>query len=103
MGGHAQAQIHCQLLLRHLAGGDAQAAVASPRFITGSLEAGGADVHVEDDFEAALAAFAERRERVVRLPARSEAVGHAHAIAIGPDGALDAASDPRSDGSAVVR
>jgi gamma-glutamyltranspeptidase/glutathione hydrolase len=103
MGGHAQAQIHCELLLRHLAGGDAQAAVESPRFITGSLEAGGRDVHVEEDFEAALAAFAACGEQVVRLPARSEAVGHAQAIAVGRDGALDAASDPRGDGLAVTR
>jgi len=103
MGGHAQAQIHCQLLLRHLAGGDAQAAVESSRFITGSLDAGGADVHVEEDFEAALAAFAECGERVVRLPSQSEAVGHAQAIAVARDGALDAASDPRGDGLAVTR
>lgn len=103
MGGHAQAQIHAQLLLRHLVGGDAHVAVAAPRFVTGSLEAGGGDVEVEDDFAAALAAFGRSGERVVRLPPRSEAVGHAHAIAIARDGALDAAADPRSDGSAVVR
>jgi gamma-glutamyltranspeptidase len=103
MGGQAQAQIHCQLLLRHLAGGDARAAVESPRFITGSLEAGGPDVHVEDDFEAALAAFAASAERIVRLPARSEEVGHAQAIAVASDDTLDAASDPRGDGLAVTR
>jgi gamma-glutamyltranspeptidase/glutathione hydrolase len=103
MGGHAQAQIHCQLLLRHLAGSDAHTAVASPRFVTGSLEAGGPDVLVEEDFSAALAAFAGCGERVVRLPPRSEAVGHAQAIAVAPDGALDAASDPRADGLAVAR
>jgi gamma-glutamyltranspeptidase/glutathione hydrolase len=60
-------------------------------------------VHVEDDFETALAAFAAVGEPVVRLPARSEALGHAQAIAVAPDGALDAASDPRGDGLAVTR
>jgi gamma-glutamyltranspeptidase len=103
MGGHAQAQIHAQLLLRHLSGSDAYTAVASPRFVTGSLEAGGTEVYVEEDFQAALTAFATAGERTVALPIRSEAVGHAHAIAVAAAGTLDAASDPRSDGRAVAR
>jgi gamma-glutamyltranspeptidase len=103
MGGHAQAQIHAQLLLRHVSGSDAYTAVASPRFVTGSLDTGGTEVYVEEDFQAALTAFARSGERTVALPARSEAVGHAQAIAVAADGTLDAASDPRSDGRAVAR
>jgi gamma-glutamyltranspeptidase len=102
MGGHGQAQIHAQLLLRHLAGCDAQAAVGLPRFVTGWPEAGGSDVHVEEDFASALAAFDRAGERVVRLPSRSEAVGHAQAIAVSVTGVLDAASDPRADGQAIA-
>jgi gamma-glutamyltranspeptidase len=58
---------------------------------------------VEEDFQAALTAFARSGERTVALPIRSEAVGHAQAIAVAVDGTLDAASDPRSDGRAVAR
>ena len=103
MGGHAQAQIHAQLLLRHVSGSDAYTAVASPRFVTGSLDIGGTEVYVEEDFQAALTAFARSGERTVALPIHSEAVGHAQAIAVAADGTLDAASDPRSDGRAVAR
>jgi gamma-glutamyltranspeptidase len=102
MGGHAQPQIHAQVLLRHMAGSDAQAAVASPRFVTGSLEEGGSEVYVEEDFEAALQAFRRSGANPVRLPPRSEAVGHAQAIAVSRGGRLDAASDPRADGRAVA-
>jgi gamma-glutamyltranspeptidase len=103
MGGYAQAQIHAQLLLRHLSGSDAYTAVASPRFVMESLDTGGTEVYVEEDFLDALTAFAMSGERTVALPIRSEMVGHAHAIAVAADGTLDAASDPRSDGRSVAR
>jgi gamma-glutamyltranspeptidase len=38
----------------------------------------------------------------VVVGAHDERMGHAHAIEIGPDGMLHAASDPRSDGAAIV-
>ncbi len=40
MGGHAQPQIHAQLLLRRRAGADAQDAVSAPRFIVGDASRG---------------------------------------------------------------
>lgn len=99
MGGHAQAQIHAQMLLRRRAGGDAEAAVASPRFTIGEL-GGAGQVCIEADFETALAAFADARPAPLVMPPRSDAAGHAHAIAVRADGSFDAASDPRADGGA---
>jgi gamma-glutamyltranspeptidase len=101
MGGKAQPQIHTQLFLRHLMGADTETAIASPRFVTGALETGGSDVQVEEDFVSALEAFAEAGVEAARLPPRSEATGHAQAIAWLADGTFDAASDPRADGRAA--
>jgi hypothetical protein len=39
---------------------------------------------------------------VARIPARDERLGHAQAVRLGPDGLLQAAADPRSDGSGRV-
>jgi len=36
------------------------------------------------------------------VPARDERMGHAHAIALGPGGAVGAGADPRSDGAALL-
>jgi hypothetical protein len=37
-----------------------------------------------------------------RVPAHTESLGHANVVVIDADGAMTAASDPRSDGAAVV-
>jgi len=102
MGGRAQAQIHAQLLLRRRAGDGAAVAVAAPRFVVGDLRAGGADTTVEEDFLPALAAFAGARMATATVPRWSEQAGHAHVIARLPADGFEAASDPRSDGSAVA-
>jgi gamma-glutamyltranspeptidase/glutathione hydrolase len=97
MGGHAQPQIHAQMLLRRPGGA---AVVGEPRMIV-NLGTAGPEIVVEHDFEGRDAlAGAGLEPAIVQRP--SEIVGHAHAIAIGPDGAFDAASDPRSDGTAYA-
>jgi gamma-glutamyltranspeptidase/glutathione hydrolase len=101
MGGHAQPQIHAQLLLRRRAGADAQAAVAAPRFIVGDEEPGAA-IAVEEGFASALEAFTDWGATPIAIPAGSGLVGHAHAIAIRDDGSFDAGSDPRADGAAAT-
>jgi gamma-glutamyltranspeptidase len=101
MGGHAQPQIHAQLLLRRRAGADAQAAVAAPRFIVGEEEPGSA-IAVEAGLDPAWSAFVKDGAEPLAIPAGSGLAGHSHAIAIGADGSLDAGSDPRADGAAVV-
>jgi gamma-glutamyltranspeptidase len=103
MGGRAQPQIHAQVLLRLLAGDGAQAAVSAPRFVVGELEAeGGAGVLVEPGAGGPSGALAAAGLVPVALPAPDEATGHAHAIAAGPGGLLDAGSDPRADGAAAA-
>jgi gamma-glutamyltranspeptidase/glutathione hydrolase len=74
MGGRAQPQINAQVLLRLLAGDRAQEAVAAPRIVVEG------DVTVTD----------------------GDAVGHAQAIRVLPDGGFDAGSDPRADGIALT-
>jgi gamma-glutamyltranspeptidase/glutathione hydrolase len=102
MGGHAQPQIHAQLLLRRRAGLDPQAAVSAPRFIAGDVEPG-ADIVVEDGLEEAMRAFEQAGPAAPPpLPAGRGAVGHSHAIAVGDDGSYTAGSDPRADGAAVT-
>jgi gamma-glutamyltranspeptidase len=101
MGGHAQPQIHAQLLLRHRAGGDAQAAVAAPRFIVGE-EVPGLAISVEEGFDSAWSAFTDCGATPVAIPAGSGLAGHSHVIAIGAGGSFDAGSDPRADGAAAT-
>jgi gamma-glutamyltranspeptidase len=101
MGGHAQAQIHAQMLLRRRAGGDPETAVSSPRFVVGELGAADAgEVCLEEDFAAARAAFEQAGQAPALMPRWDDSAGHAHAIAVRPDGSFNAASDPRADGGA---
>lgn len=107
MGGLAQPQIHVHVLGHLLErGSSVGTAVSAPRWVVGSLEAGGPTEVV----------FAERSalERcgpslvgsglpVVELADLNEEVGHAQYIEIGEDGILEAASDPRADGEAGTR
>lgn len=105
MGGQAQPQIHAQLLLRTLAGASAIEATSAPRWVVGVQD--GADtattVTVESDVATparrALDAASEFAVKLVRP--RDEALGHSNLIRVTVDG-FDAASDPRSDGSAII-
>jgi gamma-glutamyltranspeptidase len=101
MGGHAQPQIHAQLLLRRREGAGAQAAVSAPRFIVGE-EVPGVAISVEQGLESAWSAFTDRGGTPVAIPAGSGLAGHSHALAIDADGTFDAGSDPRADGAAAV-
>lgn len=103
MGGSAQPQIHAQLLLRSLAGADPHEATHAPRWIVNEPNADGdvtvtaeADVpgHVRDAIE--MAGFT-----LHTVPPRTEDLGHSNLIRV-DDAGYSAASDPRSDGSAIV-
>ncbi len=104
MGGQAQPQIHAQLLLRLLAGSSALEATSAPRWAVDAYGAGSSrpSVTVEADVDPAARRALDASPFDVHLvPPRDEALGHANVIRVLPEG-LDAASDPRSDGSAVV-
>jgi gamma-glutamyltranspeptidase/glutathione hydrolase len=97
MGGHAQAQIHLQLLVRWLCDGtELQQAITAPRW---SVDPTADRLAIEDrlPWTDNLAAMGHR---VHLLRSFDDAVGHAHAIAPLPQGYL-AAVDPRAESSAA--
>jgi len=105
MGADGQPQTNVQVLHRLLAGAHPQQAVAAPRVLHGRflLEDDPEVLHAEADLDpAALASLESEMIALNVLPACSERLGHAHAIAIEPDGAVSAGADPRSDGSAEL-
>ena len=105
MGADGQPQANVQVLHRLASGAGAEEAVAAPRVLHGRfvLEDDPETLHVEADFApAALADLRERVPGVQVVPARSERMGHAQAIALGARGVLSAGADPRSDGSAEL-
>ena len=102
MGGKAQAQIHAQLLLRLAAGDGPEAAIQAPRMIVGDLEEGGDALFVEDDAVELTRSLGASGVSLVPVPRSSELGGHAQLIERLPDGTVQAASDPRADGSAWI-
>ncbi|MFT4232217.1 MAG: gamma-glutamyltransferase [Leucobacter sp.] len=103
MGGSAQPQIHTQLLLRSLDGADPHEATHAPRWmVQEDLDDGPIRVLVEEDASAAAReAITSTGFAVETVPAWSEELGHSNLIRVVPGG-FEAASDPRSDGSAIV-
>jgi len=105
MGGQGQPQILTQILLRLLDGAGAAQAVAAPRAIVGrqTLHSTDDSVVVEEDFDqAATAALTDSGLDLVAVPASGESSGQANVVTVDRDGALTAATDPRSDGAASV-
>ncbi|GAA1622512.1 gamma-glutamyltransferase family protein [Leucobacter chromiireducens] len=103
MGGAAQPQIHAQLLLRSLAGATPHEATHAPRWMVEEWPGNGpatvmaeADVPVEAQRAIAAAGFP-----LTVVPPVTEDLGHSNLIRVTPTG-YEAASDPRSDGSAVI-
>lgn len=104
MGGQAQPQIHAQLLLKLLAGASAVEATSAPRWIVGRQEEADTanSVIIEadvPDLPRRSLATTDLVPRIVRP--RYEYLGHSNVIRVVAAG-YDAASDPRSDGSARV-
>jgi gamma-glutamyltranspeptidase/glutathione hydrolase len=105
MGADGQPQTNVQVLHRLLDGAHPADAVAAPRILHGrfALEDDPETLHVEADYApTATETLVDRYPRVELVAPRSERMGHAHAIAIGADGEVNAGADPRSDGSAAV-
>ena len=108
MGGAAQPQVHAQLLARMLSGETPAAATHAPRWmveeITGDTQV---SVVAERDVpDVARQAITDAGFALVTVPPRDESLGHSNVVRIDPaaDGrpGYTAASDPRSDGSAIV-
>jgi gamma-glutamyltranspeptidase len=105
MGGQGQPQILAQVLLRALGGEGAEAAVSAPRAVVGlQVDGGTADsVTVESDMpSAAIASVGQAGLDTTEVAAHSEALGQTNVVFADIGGSMTAASDPRSDGAAVV-
>ncbi|NYJ21075.1 gamma-glutamyltransferase family protein [Glaciibacter psychrotolerans] len=104
MGGQAQPQIHAHLLLRSLAGASPDEATTAPRWVIGVQDVGDTRLTatVEADVpEAVRSAIEQAGFAIKSVPRHDELLGHSNLIRVDSDG-YTAASDPRSDGSAIV-
>lgn len=112
MGGSAQPQIHAQLLQRMAAeGADPHTATHAPRWMVEELTTDGPPtVLVENDVpEEAKASMTAAGFTLRVVPAYDEELGHSNVVRLDRAGSASngvtgyaAASDPRSDGSAIV-
>jgi gamma-glutamyltranspeptidase/glutathione hydrolase len=99
MGGHAQAQVHLQVLTRMLVDGDdAQSAIGAPRW---SVDPANGMLSAESRFGAAWnTSMVERGHDVRTVRAYDDGVGHAHAIECTRHG-FRAGCDPRAESAAL--
>ena len=106
MGGAAQPQINAMSVVRLFDLGLApDAALRSARWVVGGMDREGPRRFVVSERGVpaeALAAFRRAGFELDMVPDLSDDVGHAHAIRILPDRTLEAATDPRADGSAAA-
>lgn len=104
MGGAAQPQIHAQLLLRSLAGASPHEATHAPRWMVEEWPGEGPfSVMLERDLPAVTQrAIADAGFVLNIVEPYCEHLGHSNLIRIAENGEVDAASDPRSDGSAAL-
>jgi gamma-glutamyltranspeptidase/glutathione hydrolase len=106
MGGRAQPQILAQLLPGVIdPGTPLDSTLAAPRWVVGSKDIDFAaptvaiEMNAPADWDLTLRTAGYDLQRI---PVFSELVGHAQVIRVRHDGALEGASDPRSDGEAIV-
>ncbi|MDQ2088912.1 gamma-glutamyltransferase family protein [Marimonas arenosa] len=101
MGGEGQPQTQAAVFTRHVQFGmPLQQAVSAPRWLLGKTWGDNTtSLKLEESFDPALVEGLRAAGHEVELtPAFSSLMGHAGAIVRHPDGRLEAASDPRSDG-----
>ena len=104
MGGDGQPQTQAILFTRYADYQQPlQQAVSAPRWLLGRTWGDHSDsLKLESRFDPALVqALRERGHDTVMLDDYDESVGHAGAIVRHPDGRIEGASDPRSDGAAA--
>lgn len=103
MGGEGQPQTQSALFTRHvLYGQPLQQAVTAPRWLLGrTWGEDSVTLKLEDRFAPDLVqGLRDAGHQVEILPAFSSTMGHAGAIVRHPDGWMEGATDPRSDGAA---
>jgi gamma-glutamyltranspeptidase/glutathione hydrolase len=101
MGGEGQPQTQAALFTRYARFGiDLQQAISAPRWLLGrTWGEQSTTLKLEDGFaEALYAQLAEAGHDVERVGPLTAMMGHAGALVRHPSGALEGATDPRSDG-----
>ena len=104
-GGEGQPQTQAAIFTRYAQFGvPLQEAICRPRWLLGkSWGAESTTLKLENDFDAALVdALAAAGHEVEMVPACNPLMGHAGAVVHHPDGLVEAATDPRSDGAALA-
>ncbi|MFV8816299.1 gamma-glutamyltransferase family protein [Haliea sp. E17] len=103
MGGEGQPQTQAALFSRYYYEGWPLArAIAEPRWLLGRTWGDtDNDLKLEQSlYERIGSDLSARGHRIKPVPEHSEMMGHAGAICLYPDGRVEAATDPRSDGAA---
>ncbi len=106
MGGEGQPQTQAAIFTRYaLHGQDLQAAITAPRWLLGrTWGEENSNLKVESRFDpSVIEALRSLGHDVQTVGAFEEFMGHAGAIVWHPDGLLEGASDPRSDGVVAAR
>lgn len=106
MGGEGQPQTQAALMMRHLMEGQSlQASIDAGRWLLGRTWGDSSNnLKLEADLAERIAPdLAARGHELVNVPEHSEMMGHAGAIRRYANGRLEAATDPRSDGRALVQ
>ena len=104
MGGDGQPQFQAQVMTRYLLGTPLAAAIDAPRFLFGRLWAAPTEtLKLEPRFEDSLVRKLQQIGHPIELGTApySSRFGHAGALVRHPDGRIEAAHDPRSDGGAA--
>jgi len=105
MGGEGQPQTQAAVFTRHVTLGMPLAdAIAADRWLLGrTWGAPDDDLKLEAGlYDRIGTALAERGHVVARVPSGTEQMGHAGGIVLSPDGQVECASDPRSDGAGLI-
>ena len=101
MGGEGQPQTQAMLFARHvLHGQDLQEAVSAPRWLLGrTWGAAATSLRIEDRIDpAVIKALRAAGHEIEMVGPFDEVMGHAGALVWHPDGLMEGAADPRSDG-----
>ena len=102
MGGEGQPQTQSAIFSRYaMFGGGLQAAVSAPRWLLGKTWGDETTtLKLESNFDPTVAKGLEAAGHDVEMVEEfSDVMGHAGAVVVHPDGLLEGATDPRSDGS----
>ena len=104
MGGEGQPQTQAAVFTRYAGGMGLQAAITAPRWLLGrTWGEDSVTLKIEDRFDPSLYDALREAGHLVQLAAPfTSTMGHAGALVSHPDGRIDGATDPRSDGGVAA-